>query len=81
MEGIKMLKALRSKLRAEVEYSTANLDIYMDKSVGIGDHGDILGVVDGLVEEIANAVDKLNTVNFLIDDYSNIKVTTAGKST
>ena len=80
MEGIKMLKALRSKLRAEVEYATANLDIYMDKSVGIGEHGDIVGVIEGLVEDIANAVDKLNTVNFLIDDYTGDKET-AGKST
>lgn len=37
----------------------ANVKIYMNHSVGIGEHADILEAVDGELEKIASADDKI----------------------
>ena len=38
----------------------ANVKIYMEQSVGIGEHADILEAVDGELEKIAAAQDKID---------------------
>ena len=38
----------------------ANVKIYMEQSVGIGEHDDILEAVDGELEKIASAQDKID---------------------
>ena len=38
----------------------ANVKIYMEQSVGIGEHADILEAVDGELEKIATAQDKID---------------------
>ena len=41
----------------------ANVKIYMQQSVGIGEHADILEAVDGELEKIASAQDKIDVLN------------------
>ena len=38
----------------------ANVKIYMEQSVGIGEHADIIEAVDGELEKIAAAQDKID---------------------
>ena len=41
----------------------ANVKIYMNSSVGIGEHADILEAVDGELGKIADAQDKIDVLN------------------
>ena len=37
-----------------------NIEIYMERSVGIGEHADVLEAVDKELEKIASAQDKID---------------------
>ena len=44
----------------------ANVKIYFENSVGIGEHSDIVQAVDAEVEKLADAQDKLKSVKELL---------------
>ena len=52
-----MLKALMLKYEAEIESAKANITVYLDNPVGIGEHPDLVAAVDSQVEIIAHAQD------------------------
>ena len=54
--------ALRKKYEAEIEESKATLRIYLNKSVGIGEHSDLLTELDKYVSKLATAEDNLTTL-------------------
>ena len=58
-------RALEAKYQAEVEESLAIIDLYFNTSVGVGDHPDILTVVDKAVDKLDNARSKLQTLTAL----------------
>jgi len=58
----KMYEALCKKYEAEVADSETSLLIYFTNSVGIGEHPQHIEEMDKLVEKIANAKDKLETI-------------------
>lgn len=58
----KMYEALITKYKAEMLESEASLLVYFDHSVGIGEHPQHIEEMDKLVEKIANAKDKLETL-------------------
>ena len=58
-------RALEAKYRAEVEESLAIIDLYFNTSVGVGDHPDILTVVDKAVDKLDNARSKLQSLTAL----------------
>ena len=41
----------------------ANIDVYLKNSAGIGDHPDIVAAVDTEMEKLADAEDKLKSLN------------------
>ena len=43
--------------------SKANLDVYLENPVGVGEHSDITNEVKILVEKIANAKDALEVIS------------------
>ena len=45
-----------------IALAEANVRIYMNQSVGIGEHADILEAVDGELEKIASAQDKIDVL-------------------
>ena len=45
-----------------IALAEANIKIYMNQSVGIGEHADILEAVDGELEKIASAQDKIDVL-------------------
>ena len=64
-----LLQALKKKLEGDLAVARANILIYKDKSVGIGEHPEIVQAVEMEVAKAAEAQDKLNTVNDLLDGH------------
>jgi len=58
-----IVDALRKKYEYEIMSAKANIDVYLKNSAGIGEHPDIVAAVDTEVEKLADAEDKLNTLN------------------
>ena len=56
-------KALVNKYIAEFDTELVNLTNLVYNSVGIGDHTDIVGEADKLVEKLAHTYDKLSIVD------------------
>jgi hypothetical protein len=54
--------ALIKKYEAEIEECLATLQVYMNKSVGIGEHSDLLTELDKYVSRLAAAEDNLATL-------------------
>ena len=64
-----LLQALRKKLEGDVAVAKANVLIYKEKSVGIGEHPEIVQAIEMEIGKMAEAQDKLDTVNqLLLDD-------------
>jgi hypothetical protein len=55
-------EALVKKYEAEIEESLATLKVYMNRSVGIGEHSDLLTELDKYVSKLAAAEDNLATL-------------------
>lgn len=58
-----IVDALRKKYEYEIMSAKANIDVYLKNPVDIGEHPDIVTAVDTEVEKLADAEDKLNTLN------------------
>tara|TARA_R100001086_G_scaffold144110_1_gene75951 strand:- start:166 stop:369 length:204 start_codon:yes stop_codon:yes gene_type:complete len=54
-----ILEALEKKYDAEVTASEATIKIYLENSVGIGEHPQHLEEIDKLIDKIAQAEEKL----------------------
>ena len=63
-----LLQALQKKLEGDVAVTKANILVYKEKSVGIGEHPEIVQAIEMEVAKMAEAQDKLNTVNQLLSD-------------
>jgi hypothetical protein len=61
-----MYYALIKKYEAEIAESDATLSIYFTTPVGIGEHPQHLEEMDKMVEKMANAKDKLETLKEII---------------
>jgi len=58
----KMIEALTLKYESEIAAAEVTLLVYFSNPVGIGEHPQHLEEMDKLVEQIANANDKLETL-------------------
>ncbi len=57
-----ILNALRAKYEAEIAEADATANIYLDNSVGIGEHPQHIEEVDKLIDKIANAKEKIDVL-------------------
>ena len=57
-----ILAALVKKYEAEMAAAEANIEVYMDNPVGIGEHPDLVAAVDSEMSKLSTARDKLNTL-------------------
>ena len=57
-----ILNALRARYEAEIAEADATANIYLDNSVGIGEHPQHIEEVDKLIEKIANAKEKIDVL-------------------
>jgi hypothetical protein len=68
----KMFDALLKKYESEVAEAEATLMVYMENSVGIGEHPQHLEEMDKFVEQLSNSSDKLiNLKEFYARNYGN----------
>ena len=58
-----LVQALKSKYDADYQMHKANLDIYLNNPVGIGEHPQHFEEMDKLVESMTAARDKLEVLN------------------
>ena len=56
---MKMIVALRKMYEAEIAHAQANIDVYLNSPVGIGEHPDLVSAVDEQIDKMAHAEDKL----------------------
>ena len=54
-----ILQALEDRYNAQISEADATIKIYLESSVGIGEHPQHIDEVDKLIEKIANAQEKL----------------------
>tara|TARA_B100001093_G_C26051869_1_gene686676 strand:+ start:273 stop:467 length:195 start_codon:yes stop_codon:yes gene_type:complete len=57
-----LLEALTKKLEGDIAVARANVGVYLKQSVGIGEHPDIIGAIEGEIEKIASADEKIKTI-------------------
>tara|TARA_R100000734_G_C3314822_1_gene106532 strand:+ start:1588 stop:1797 length:210 start_codon:yes stop_codon:yes gene_type:complete len=57
-----ILDALEAKYQADIAHADATLKIYLENSVGIGEHPQHIDECDKLVEKIANSKEKLDVL-------------------
>ena len=57
-----LLQALEDKYAADISAAEATLKIYLENSVGIGEHPQHLEEIDKLINKIAEAEDKLKVL-------------------
>ena len=57
-----LYRALKLKYEAQEAEAKANLEIYFNNSVGIGEHADVVEAMDEQIDKLAQAQDKLNAL-------------------
>jgi len=57
-----ILKALEDRYEAQISEADATLKIFLDHSVGIGEHPQNIDEVDKLIEKVSSAKGKLQTL-------------------
>jgi hypothetical protein len=69
--NIKMFeKALRKRYEAQIETAKANIQVYRENPVGIGEHADIVDAVDEQITKMAEAEEKLEILrSYYLGDY------------
>lgn len=60
-----LIDALVARYQGEVKLARANIKVYLDNPAGIGEHPDIAGALDMEIQKLADATEKLATVNSL----------------
>ena len=58
-----MLEALEKKYEADIASADATIHIYLNNSVGIGEHPQHLEEIDKQVQKIADAQEKLKAIS------------------
>ena len=57
-----LVKALARKYEAEIAEAKATMEIYLDNSVGIGEHPQHIEEMDKIIHKIGEAKDKLSII-------------------
>ena len=58
-----MINAMKKHAEAEIELHKTNVEIYMQKVVGIGEHSDIIETIQKELDAMASADDRLEMLN------------------
>lgn len=64
-------RALEAKYQASIEEALATLDLYFNKSVGVGEHPDILQILDQYVQLLETNRSKLETIRNIFSNSNN----------
>ena len=58
-----MIAAATKHAEAELELHKTNIEVYMQKVVGIGEHSDIIETIQKELDQMAAAHDRLEMIN------------------
>jgi|TARA_B100000073_G_C23324442_1_gene408101 hypothetical protein len=58
----RFVKALESKYQAKIDEGIATIDLYMTRSAGVGEHPDVISVLDEYISMVETNTAKLNLV-------------------
>lgn len=61
----RFIRALEVKYQSKIEEALATIDLYLNKSVGVGEHPDILEVLEKYVDLLDEYKSKLETLREL----------------
>ena len=59
----KMIEALKSHAQGHIDKHKMNVEVYLNNSVGIGEHPDVLEAVEKELAVIAQYMDELEVLN------------------
>ena len=62
-----IFNSLRSKYNAEIDCARTNIEVYLQQGVGVAEHPDIVASVDSLMTIMAEARDKLQELDLMVD--------------
>jgi len=54
-----LINAIRSHLAGQINKHLANVEVYMNNTIGIGEHSDIIETIELELEKVSNYHDKL----------------------
>lgn len=57
-----LIDALKAHYKGIIKTSQANVEIYLQNSVGVGEHPNVIETIDLEIAKIAEAEDKLHTL-------------------
>ena len=58
-----LIKALRSHAQGEINYHKANVAVYLNNPVGIGEHSNVVGAITDELDQIAKYHDQLEVLD------------------
>lgn len=58
-----LLKAMCSGYQGDIDRAQANIEVYLTNPAGIGEHPDIIEAIDSELVKLAEAHEKLETLN------------------
>ena len=58
-----LLEALKAHAQGQIAKHKANVEVYMNQVVGIGEHSDIVETLELELDKIAEAHDRLEVIN------------------
>ena len=58
-----MLTALLMNAQGNLEKAKMNVEIYLESPVGIGEHSDVLGAIEGELDKICKAEEQIDIIN------------------
>ena len=57
-----LIKALLSHAQGEINYHKANVNVYLNNPVGIGEHSNIMGAISDELDQIAKYHDQVEVL-------------------
>jgi hypothetical protein len=63
----KIIEALKAKYYGQTKEAEANIEIYLESPVGIGEHPEILDAIDTQIAKIAEAQEKFQVLEEFYD--------------
>ena len=57
-----LIKALLSHAHGEISYHKANVNVYLNNPVGIGEHSDVMGAIQDELDKIAKYHDQVEVI-------------------
>ena len=57
-----LIKALLSHAQGEINYHKANVNVYLNSPVGIGEHPDVMGAITDELDKIAKYHDQVEVI-------------------